>query len=169
MHAFRRYLILLATLLVLSCIAFLLSLAPVPMAVPPTSTEKSLADTIRAGEAPRPDFSTTTQDKLARSKGANALLSYTDLGFEPREVSINEGDVVRFTNNSSRDLWIAAAAATPDERLYPGITNGCGQSELDSCEAIRPQDFWEFRFQAGGTWGVTNILDAVSKAVVHVN
>lgn len=168
MDTARRQLILLAILLVLSCIAFLLSLAPTPVAmVPQAPAEKSLAETIRAGKAPRPAFSTTTKEKLERSKGPNALLSYTQMGFEPREVTIKQGESVRFTNNSNRDIWIAAAAES-GEHLYPGVPNGCGSSELDSCGAIPPQDFWEFTFDAKGSWGVANAFDAANIAVVRV-
>jgi plastocyanin len=135
---------------------------------PQPPAEKPLAEMIRAGEAPRPTLSTSTKDKLARSLGAAALLSYTEMGFEPRDVTIKAGQTMRFTNNSNRDMWIAAAASA-GEQLYPGIANGCGFSALDSCGAIAPQDFWQFTFTVKGTWRVVNTLDPLRTAIVHVN
>jgi hypothetical protein len=134
----RQQLALLAVLIVLSGIAFVVSLASVPVAViPHPSPEQPLAELIRAGDAPRPAFSTTTKAKLERSQGASALLSYTEMGFEPREVAIKAGETVRFTNNSNRHIWIAAAASE-GEHLYPGVANGCGDSALDSCGIVPP-------------------------------
>ena len=168
MTPLRGQLALAAVLLVLACVAFLLSLAPVPVVVAPwTLANKPLAELIRAGNAPRPAFSTTTQERVRRSKGASALLSYAGEGFEPHEVTIKKGETMRFTNNSNHDMWIAAAASD-GQRLYPGVSNGCGSSELDSCGVIHPQDFWEFTFEEKGTWRVANILDPKKSAIVRV-
>ena len=121
---------------------------------------------IRDGQAPRPRFSTTTQKKLAESKGATALLSYTETGFEPREIAIKQGEAVRFTNNSNADVWIAAGGGTV--AIDPRTEDGCGTSDLDSCVPFPAQDFWEFTFDITGEWHVVNNLDKSKEAIVHV-
>jgi plastocyanin len=156
----------------------LASLWFLPFTQPATPTEQTpaevretlpLSDAIRTGTRPRPPVTASTTIKaLAKTKGFQALLSYTETGFEPREVTIHTGETVRFTNNSDSDMWIAAAAAGGGETIYPSISNGCGDSELDSCSVIHPQDFWEFTFAEKGTWRVANILESASNALVHV-
>jgi len=92
---------------------------------------------------------------LAQSKGFQYLVSYTDRGFEPRRLTVKKGETVRFTNNSSEDLWVAAGG----EKLYPRDANGCGSSALDSCRPIGQGEFWEFTFESNGTWMFNNSID----------
>lgn len=155
----------LVTLLFLAGIAVLLSnFHPVPSYMGLTAAHGSLGDAIRTGSAPVPFFSTSTRDRLAASHGFQALASYTDQGFEPVQISIKKGETVRFTNNSSHDMW-AAASGSP---LYPSLVNGCGSSELDSCGPIASQDFWEFTFDTAGTWEVVDNLNKSRTVTVVV-
>jgi plastocyanin len=137
--------------------------------MPPKPTPQitpTLGDTIRAGTAPVPVYSTSTALKLAHSHGFQALVSYTDQGFEPAEVAIKRGDTVRFTNNSSNNVWIAASGQ--HVQIYPRTSDTCGSSSLDSCAPFAPQDFWEFSFDTPGNWQVVNNLDKSRSAMVRV-
>ena len=97
-------------------------------------------------------------------RGFQALASYVDGGFEPVDITIRKGDIVRFTNNSTRQLWVAASGPT----LYPALQNGCGSSALDSCSALLPGEYWEFRFAVAGTWGFQNNLNKDRAGMVKV-
>lgn len=129
-------------------------------------TEKTLAIQIREGTAPMPAFSSSTQMKLEKSDGFQHLVSYTDGGFEPAHLTMKRGEVVRFTNNSSNDLWIAPDGS--NVQIYPKSGSACGSSALDSCEPFTPQDFWEFSFDVAGAWHVVNNLDKAKGASVTV-
>ena len=102
---------------------------------------------------------------LEKSKGFQALVSYTDRGFEPADVVVQKGETVRFTNNSSGDLWVAATGASG--RVYPSTGNECGQSAFDSCVPLRPQEFWEFTFEVAGLWSYTDNLHKEKTGVVR--
>lgn len=104
--------------------------------------------------------------QLAASSGFQALVSYTDRGFEPLEVAIKKGETVRFVNNSSEDLWIASTSVN-NARLYPG-TSACGASVLDTCKPLKVREFWEFTFDTEGTWGYLNNLHKERSGVVIV-
>jgi plastocyanin len=104
--------------------------------------------------------------QLEKSRGFEVLISYTDNGFEPSEATIRQGESVRFTNNSSYELWVAAEGAD-GAPLYPG-TSECGGSPLDSCKVLKPRDFWEFTFVASGSWLFKNNLDKEKSGVVRV-
>lgn len=121
-----------------------------------TVATSTLSQLIRRGSVPLPAYTEEMHARITASSGFSAVLSYSDLGFEPTELRIAAGDVVRFTNNSSQDVWIASDDRV---RVYPRTRDGCGSSDLDSCAPIAPMDFWEFRFSAPGTWGVVNNLD----------
>jgi plastocyanin len=107
-----------------------------------------------ASNAPisQPPYTKEVQAQLAASNGFQYLISYTDRGFEPSALDIPEGDTVRFTNNSHRDLWIAASGQT----LYPATQQSCAQSAFDSCHDVKSGEFWEFTFTTQGTWSYRN-------------
>ena len=105
-------------------------------------------------------------EMLAKSRGFEALVSYTDRGFEPENVVINAGESIRFTNNSSHELWVAAAPQT-GQSPYPGMSD-CGGSSLDTCKVLEPRDFWEFTFTESGTWTFQNNLEKEETGSVRV-
>ncbi len=113
-----------------------------------------------------PPFTPEVQAQLAASKGFAVLVSYTDAGFRPAQVSVKKGEAVRFTNNSSGELWIAAEG-TPDQPVYPG-TSTCGGTALDTCKVLKPKEFWEFTFEQSGTWMLVNNLDKNKTGEVRV-
>lgn len=128
--------------------------------------ESSLSESIREGKVPLPEFTDETKAKLDASKGFQHLVSYTDGGFEPRALAMSRGESVRFTNNSSMNLWIAADGS--EVQIYPRTKEVCGSSDLDSCEPFMPQDFWEFTFENAGTWGIVNNLDKAKSGIIIV-
>jgi plastocyanin len=132
----------------------------------PEQQDRSLAQSIRKGTAPLPEFTDETKAKLERSKGFQYLVSYTDNGFEPSSLVMSRGESVRFTNNSSMNLWIAADGS--GVQIYPRTKEVCGSSDLDSCKPFMPQDFWEFTFEKAGTWGIVNNLDKSKNGTIIV-
>ena len=104
--------------------------------------------------------------QLENSHGFQALVSYTDGGFEPAKLTIKKGETVRFTNNSSEDLWVSAGSSSG--AVYPGTGKECGQSAFDSCRVLKPMHFWEFTFDIAGTWGYKNVSDTKMTGVIIV-
>jgi plastocyanin len=114
-----------------------------------------------------PPMTALMRQVLEKSTGFQLLVSYTDRGFEPAFASIRQGDAVRFTNNSSRELWVSAAAVHRGE-MYPRAADSCGQSAFDSCVALQPKEFWEFTFEDAGVWGYANIANPAHEAALEV-
>ena len=161
MDGIKRELRLLVLLLIIIGVAFVWYLiAGAPRQATPQSGAQSGAQT-----AP-PPFTPEIAAQLAKSHGFQMLVSYTDRGFEPTKTSIKTGEAIRFTNNSSRTLWIASAPVG-DAALYPG-TSDCGASAFDTCKALKPREFWEFTFTQSGTWGYQNNLNKNDTATVSV-
>ncbi len=131
---------------------------------PPATREAAPASSTTTPQ--RPPFTAEVKAALAASKGFQLLVSYTDRGFEPTTAGVRKGDIVRFTNNSSGDLWVAAAGGFGS--VYPGNGNNCGQSAFDSCRVLKYGEFWEFTFADVGTWGYQNNSDAKMTGAVRV-
>src|SRR3989344_324196 len=113
-----------------------------------------------------PPLTPAMEAVLAASNGFQYLVSYTDQGFEPPALTIKKGETIRFTNNSRGDLWIAETPASGS--MYPSTGNTCGQSAFDSCTPLKPQEFWEFTFDAAGTWSYKNNADAAKTGTIKV-
>jgi plastocyanin len=105
-------------------------------------------------------------EQIPVQKAFTLLVSYTDRGFEPSSASIDAGETVRFTNNSSADLWVAADGTLG--KIYPGTGNECGQSALDTCKTLAPGEFWQFTFNEQGTWGFHDSRNAAHTGVITV-
>ncbi len=66
----------------------------------------------------------------------------TEDGFEPKKVSIQAGDVVRFTTTRKEPFW-PASNSHPIHDIY---------SAFDPRKPIAPNDSWEFKFKKVGAW-----------------
>ncbi len=114
-----------------------------------------------------PEYTPEVASMLEKSTGFQYLVSYTDNGFEPSDITIRKGETIRFTNNSSHKLWVAAHA-DEDAGLYPGGINECGQSAFDMCRSIGRGEFWEFTFAETGAWSFHNMEDVRMKGMIRV-
>lgn len=131
----------------------------------PQMREVPEAPISRGIETP-PPVTPALEKRIAESRGFQALVSYTERGFEPSVATIKRGDTVRFTNNNAGStLWVAATADSGS--LYPG-SGDCGQSSFDSCVAVSPGEFWEFTFEEIGTWSFKNNANVAHAGVIAV-
>lgn len=84
------------------------------------------------------------------------VVTYTDNGFEPKAVSVNAGQTVRFVNQSSRGMWVGTDPH-PAHTGYPEKTaKDCKGSAFDACKTIAAGQSWSFTFNQKGTWGYHN-------------
>ena len=89
-------------------------------------------------------------------------VEYTEQGFAPKEISIKQGDSVKFINKSSGQMWVASAMH-PTHTTYPGSDiKLCGTTDVifDECEGDDPGESWSFPFNIVGSWGYHNHLSA---------
>jgi len=87
-------------------------------------------------------------------------ISYTDAGYVPSTITIQRGDTVQFTNESSRKNW-PASIVHPTHTVYPGSgLQKCSGSEastiFDACAAHDAGQIYEFTFNEVGEWGFHN-------------
>lgn len=70
------------------------------------------------------------------------IIRMTENGFEPKELTVVEGDEVLFINNDDVERW-PASNLHPTHGLYP---------EFDPLKGIKPGDSWKMTFAKVGTW-----------------
>lgn len=80
--------------------------------------------------------------------GFSALASYTDQGFEPRSVTVQNGETIRFTNNSAKPMNLSLSGAS------------------DVPQNLPPGEYWEYTFSTSGTFSVTENTSRMSIAII---
>lgn len=98
-----------------------------------------------------------------------ALIQYTDSGFKPSKVTITEGQVVRFLNSSSREMWVASVIHPQHRNYQERSPDDCLGSTFDQCETIPSGEFWDFKFDLIGTWSFHNHIRAKDDGTVTVS
>jgi plastocyanin len=103
--------------------------------------------------------------QLQQSHGFQAFVSYTNGSFQPATTTIKVGQTIRFTNNSTHDIWVGQITAknTP---ANPN-TQTC-DVPFNSCHALHPGDFAEFTFPATGTFYFMDDLSTATRGAVIV-
>ena len=104
-------------------------------------------------------------DTAVQPTVSSNIVTYTDSGYPPNEITISKGDTVVFKNESSRTLW-PASAVHPTHSTYPESNiQKCfdGDTENDStifdaCRALDAGEEWSFTFNEVGSWGYHNHL-----------
>lgn len=101
------------------------------------------------------------------ASGAKTVtVQYTDSGFSPASITIKKGDTVKWTNASTKNMWVASAIH-PTHDVYP-TTGGCLGSTFDECKGDAPGSTYSFRFDAVGTWRYHDHINASRTGTVIV-
>lgn len=75
-----------------------------------------------------------------------SVVTYTDSGFGPKEITVSVGSTVTFVNESSRDMWVASGVY-PSNQLLPGF---------DQKGTVAKGGVYEYTFSKVGTWQYQN-------------
>jgi len=95
---------------------------------------------------------------LGERAEADASITRTETGYEPKEVTIRKGQTVSWKNESSEFHW-PASDIHPTHQIY---------SAFDPREPIAPGEVWSFTFEQSGTWEFHDHLRANLKGTVFV-
>ena len=92
------------------------------------------SDTGGSGESQN-DGDTTTSSKTY-------TIDYTNNCYSPANRTIKQGDTIKFTNSSNKNMW-PASDNHPSHTIYP---------EFDPDTGIAPGSSWSFTFTKTGSW-----------------
>jgi plastocyanin len=73
---------------------------------------------------------------------ADIVITRTKNGYEPKEITIAQGDVVEWKNESGEFHW-PASDLHPTHGIYP---------EFDPLRPIADGESWKFKFEQVGVW-----------------
>lgn len=123
--------------------------------------------TVDTTDVPGGEIATTTGDGAAGDTvPAPVVVTYTDQGFSPSEVTVARGQAVTWVNESSGPMWVASAMH-PDHVVYDGTdrTAHCaagytGPAPFDKCKGEGPGARYTFTFDKEGTWRYHDHINA---------
>ena len=92
------------------------------------------------------------------------IITYTDSGYSPKELTIKVGETVTWKNESSGGMWTASAmhpahikySNTSLDEHCPDTAN----TSFDECKSAQPGESWSFKFDKTGSWGYHNHVKA---------
>lgn len=122
---------------------------------PPTETTPAATSTpAKTPEPAKPPTTTPTPP-------ANSALTvtFTDKGFSPASLTVKKGQTVKFVNNSSGKMWVAANPF-PTSKEYPAFNEKSGVESGSS---------WSFTFDKTGTWFYHNHYNPTQGAKIVVS
>ena len=123
--------------------------APEVTASPTTSISASVSASVEPSVSPTASVSPLVSVGVVVPK--TVTISYTEVGYNPANVTIKKGDTVKFVNNSAKDMW-PASAKHPTHEIYPE-TGGCLGSKFDACARLKTGESYSFKFNLVGEWG----------------
>lgn len=129
-----------------------------PTSTPQTSTSNSgTADNTGSGASSTGSGSSSGSGSTTTSPKTYGI-SYTNSCFSPANLTIKKGDTVKFTNNSTKDMW-------PASDNHPSHTT---YSEFDAKGSINPGGTYSFTFNKTGSWGYHDHLKPSCSGTITV-
>jgi hypothetical protein len=86
------------------------------------------------------------------------IVELSEDGFEPKEITINRGDIIKFITSLEKPFW-------PASNLHPSHTI---YSEFDPREPIELDESWSFKFMKSGTWKYHDHLAPIYKGEIII-
>jgi plastocyanin len=101
-----------------------------------------------------------TDEEVATMEDNKNVITYTNDGFSPDELTIKKGESVTFVNESGSGMWVGSAMH-PTHKNYPIKSDSdCLGSSFDQCESTNNRTEWTFTFEAEGEHGYHNHVKA---------
>lgn len=107
------------------------------------STTDANADAITPNQTATDEGRFSDESDVMDEEAAVHEISFSGTAYSPAQITIKNGDIVVFKNNSTKDFW-PASARHPDHLEYP---------EFDAKQAIAPGGTFQFKFTKTGAWG----------------
>ncbi|MFB6242310.1 MAG: plastocyanin/azurin family copper-binding protein [Candidatus Nanosalina sp.] len=108
---------------------------------------------------PQAPEDTGTDTQPTNDNRTTYTVYYTSSGFQPSELTIQQGETVVWVNNASRSMWVASAMH-PTHTQYAGtsLAEHCNNGDqntaaFDQCSS---GDRFSFTFEKTGTWSYHN-------------
>lgn len=116
-----------------------------------------IASGCASNSSPEASPASETGDSPEPTDADTNTIYLTDSGFQPSEITVEQGETVTWVNNASSSMWVASDQH-PTHTEYDGTSlrsGDCdsGEAEFDQCST---GERYSFTFEKTGTWGYHN-------------
>lgn len=109
----------------------------------------------------------TTTNGGSSDTGENTIV-FTDSGFEPSSITIQQGETVTWVDQSSRTMWVASDRH-PTHTQYDGTTTSAHcPNDGDAFDQCGTGERYTFTFDKTGEWGYHNHKPLVRGGTITV-
>lgn len=110
-----------------------------------------------------------TEGNASESPETDEIVYYTSEGFQPQQITIQQGDTVTWVNNASGPMWVGSNNH-PAHTKYDGTSTyqHCSGGESDTFDQCSAGDRYSFTFGKTGEWGYHNHRSAFDEGTVVV-
>ncbi|MEK7104904.1 MAG: plastocyanin/azurin family copper-binding protein [Patescibacteria group bacterium] len=98
------------------------------------------------------------EDGLIDTTAEVIIVTYGNDGFSPKEIAVSQGQIVRFVNESSGNMWVASDVH-PTHKIMP---------EFDNKKSIGNGESYEFAFTKVGEWKYHNHVKPSAVGIITV-
>ena len=103
---------------------------------------------------------------------ASLTVEITPQGFNPKMLTIKQGETVTFVNKDTNLHW-PASAVHPTHAVYDGtsLSEHCPNPEstsFDACHGLEPGETFSFRFDKVGSWNYHDHFNPASTGTINV-
>lgn len=117
-----------------------------PNAIAPVPTEDSTA-------------SNNNGETTPATNGPEMHVRYTNIGFLPKSLTVEEGTTVTFTNESTGGMWVASDNH-PSHSILP---------DFNQNEVVSAGGTYSYTFTKAGQWGFHNHMRPEHEGIILVN
>jgi plastocyanin len=133
----------------------------------PDSTPEQAAGTVEQGQYTEPTGVQPAPPAAPASAATGEhVIQYTASGFSPASVAAKKGDIVKFLNMHTQDMW-PAVDPHPSHTGYSG-SSSCGTTAFDACRPVLPGSSWSMQLAESGTWTFHDHLNPGAKGSITV-
>ncbi|WP_414836602.1 plastocyanin/azurin family copper-binding protein [Candidatus Nanohalococcus occultus] len=116
-------------------------------------------ETVTSSESPEAATSGASDIQPSELPDNTTTVYFTDSGFQPSSITVEEGTTVTWINNASKTMWVGSNRH-PTHRQYAGnsLAEHCeaGDQNMAAFDQCTTGDRFSFTFEKTGTWGYHN-------------
>jgi len=121
--------------------------------------------TIRAEKhtSPTPNASEGSGNAAVGANGETSIITYSDTGFDPKNLSITPGTTITWSNESSHSLWVEGTGPKGGD-----CTASAASGTLNECASIGNGGSYSYTFTTPGSYAYMNHEQSNDTGIVTV-
>ncbi|HEY4503885.1 MAG TPA: hypothetical protein VJJ28_02155 [Candidatus Paceibacterota bacterium] len=165
----KKFIIGIIGIIIVAFIIFYAFKSPEKILAPSENTDISQIQTTQNPINPTDSSSGTLQSSSTPMSAIENVVTYSENGFTPKDITVKVGETVKFINKSGQAMWVGSDEH-PTHMQYSGtiLKEHCPDTAGISFDQCKKGDEYSFTFKKAGKWNYHNHSKANITGVVIV-